>query len=92
MEKELETGAGASMWRWWPCFIGGLATPFLAEFLAHYLPRYAAAGIALFAMWIIVGFVFAISPPGRTWNFLRWSGGGALGSIVAGAAAFILHW
>jgi hypothetical protein len=77
-----------SMWRWWPCFVGGFCGPPLGRVLASWAPPHVAVGLAFFIMWVVVGLLFAVLPPKRGWSLMRWAGGGALGAIVAGALAF----
>jgi hypothetical protein len=84
------TGAD-SMWPWWPLFIGGFCGPLLAPVLVTWVPPYVAIGSAFFAMWIVVGLLFTVLPPSRNWSFVRWAGGGAVGALIAGAVAFVLH-
>ena len=90
-EQPSATGASESMWRWWPCFIGGCCAPLLAHVLVEWVPAALAGGLAFFIMWVIVGLVFTVSPPSRQWSLARWTGGGALGALVAGAVAFVAH-
>lgn len=80
-----------SMWRSWPCFIGGACAPFLAHMLLSWMPASVSVGLAFFIMWNLVGVLFTFSPPGRRWSFARWVGGGALGGLVAGVLAFLIH-
>jgi hypothetical protein len=42
-------------------------------------------------MWVVVGVIFTFSPPSTKWSFLRWTAGGALGALVAGVIAFLIH-
>ncbi len=90
--SERANDAGDSMWRWWPCFIGGFCGPLLGNFLNKWLPLHFAVGIAFFIMWVVVGLIFSILPPARKWNFMRWVLGGALGALVAGVVAFFFPW
>lgn len=85
------TNAGESMWRWWPCFIGGFCGPLLAYVLVEWMAPATAVGVAFFIMWVIVGLVFTVSPPGGRWSLARWTAGGALGALVAGALALVIH-
>ena len=85
------TNASESMWRWWPCFIGGFCGPLLAHVLTDWMPPAVAVGLAFFVMWVMVGLVFTVSPPSKQWSLARWVGGGALGALVAGALAFVIH-
>jgi hypothetical protein len=50
-----------------------------------------AVGAAFFIMWVVVGVIFTFSPPSTRWSFVRWTAGGALGALVAGAIAFLIH-
>jgi hypothetical protein len=79
------------MWRWWPCSIGGFCGPFLAFGLAAWMPPTVATGVAFFVMWVVAGVIFTFSPPSTKWSFLRWTAGGALGALVAGVIAFLIH-
>jgi len=79
------------MWRWWPCFIGGFCGPLLAHGLAAWMSPTVATGVAFFVMWVVVGVIFTFSPPSTKWSFLRWTAGGALGALVAGVIAFLIH-
>ena len=89
-EQEGGTKTADSMWRWWPCFIGGFCGPILAHFLSRWAPAYVATGIAFFVMWFVVGLLFTFSPPSRTWSLVRWTSFGALGAVVAGAVALAI--
>lgn len=80
-----------SMWPWWPCFVGGFCGPLLAHVLVRWFSPHLAVGIAFFVMWVLVGLVFTALPPNPKWSFLRWVGGGALGAVVAGTLAFLIH-
>jgi hypothetical protein len=90
-EPQSRTNGGKSIWRWWPCFIGGFCGPLLAHVLARWMSPAVAVGLAFFAMWVAVGIVFTISPPSRQWSLARWASGGALGALVAGGLAFVIH-
>ena len=89
----IETGfqPGDAMWRWWACFIGGLCGPIAAHVLVEWMPAALAVGLAVFIMWTIVGAIFTVSPPSSRWSFARWTGAGAVGGLIAGALAFIVH-
>ena len=50
-----------------------------------------AVGLAVFIMWTIVGAIFTVPPPSSRWSFARWTGAGAVGGLIAGALAFIVH-
>lgn len=65
--------------------------PSLAHFLAEWMAPAIAVRLAFFIMWAMVGLIFAVSPPSRQWSFARWVGGGALGALIAGALAFVVH-
>ena len=79
-------------WHWWPCFIGGFAGALLTHLFMDWMwPPGLALGAAFFVMWVAVGLVFLISPPGRRWSFVRWVGNGAVGSLIIGALAWIVH-
>jgi hypothetical protein len=79
-----------SMWRWWPCVIGGLCSPLLALVLARWMPSAVAFGVAVFIMWNIVSVIFSFSPPNSKWSMMRWTAWGLAGAIVAGGLAFLL--
>jgi hypothetical protein len=81
----------ASMWRWWPCFIGGFCGPLLAHGLTDWMAPAVAVGVAFFAMWVVVGVIFTFSPPSAKWSFVRWTAGGALGALIAGVIAVFAH-
>ncbi len=91
-EYEHGNQAADSLWRWWPCFIGGFCGPLLAHFLVTWVPPHVAVGTAFFIMWFIVGLLFAALPPAPSFSLVRWTSGGALGAIVAGTLAFVTHW
>jgi len=78
-----------SMWRWWPCFIGGFCGPLLADVLRDWMAPALAVGTAFFVMWVVVGVIFTFSPPSSKWSFKRWTAGGALGAFIAGGIAFV---
>lgn len=42
-----------SMWRWWPCFIGGFCGPLVAHALTAWMPPAVAVGLAFFSMWLL---------------------------------------
>lgn len=86
-----EENSSESMWRWWPCFIGGFCGPLLAHGLTAWMPGAVAVGLAFFIMWVLVGLVFTVSPPGRKWRFARWTAAGGVGALLAGALAFVVH-
>jgi hypothetical protein len=90
-EKLSGTKASDSMWRWWPCFIGGFCGPLLAHVLVEWMPSAVAVGVAFFIMWVIVGLVFTVSPPSTRWSLARWTAGGALGALMAGTLALVVH-
>jgi hypothetical protein len=90
-EQPRRTNGGESMWRWWPCFIAGFCGPLLAHVLAEWMRPAVSVGLAFFIMWVVVGLVFTLSPPSRQWSFVRWTGGGALGALVAGTLAYLAH-
>lgn len=79
------------MWRWWPCFVGGFCGPLLARVLSAWVPLYAATAAAFFLMWVVVGLIFTVLPPGPKWSLTRWIAGGGVGALVAGALAFVVH-
>ena len=83
--------ASDSMWRWWPCFVGGFCSPLLGHVFVGWISPHLAAGLAFFVMWVVVGLVFLAVPPSGNWSFVKWTGGGALGAVIAGALAFVLH-
>jgi hypothetical protein len=89
---EHSSKADDSMWRWWPCFLGGSCAPLLADVLVRWLSPHLAVGIAFFIMWVAVGLVFTALPPNPKTSFVRWIGGGGLGAVVAGVLAFFVHW
>ncbi len=89
---EQTSKADDSIWRWWPCFMGGFCAPLLGNFLNRWLPLYLAVGVAFFIMCLIVGLIFSRMPPNPKWNFVRWIGGGALGAVVGGVIAFLFPW
>ena len=90
-EEPSEANGSESMWRWWPCFIGGFCGPLLAHALTGWMAPAVAVGLAFFIMWVLVGLVFTVSPPSRKWSLTRWTAGGAVGALVAGALAFVVH-
>jgi len=90
-EQPTAVNDGQSMWRWWPCLVGGFCGPLLAHVLVAWFPLPVAVGLASFVIWVIVGVVFTVSPPSTRWNFMRWTAGGALGSLVAGLLALVIH-
>jgi hypothetical protein len=86
-----DTNSRDSMWRWWPCFIGGFCAPILAHLFVKWIPPSMAVGLAFLAMWVIVGIVFTMSPPTRRWSFVRWAAGGVLGALAVGVVAWIVR-
>ena len=80
-------GGGDSVWRWWPCFVGGFCGPLLAPVLVRWLAPSVAVGFAFFIMWFVVGLIFTVSPPMTRWSLARWAGAGAVGAIIAGVLA-----
>lgn len=86
-----EKKGGDSMWRWWPCFIGGFCGPLLANVLESWLSPGVAVGSSFFIMWLLVGLIFTVSPPSRTWRLARWAAGGAVGAVVAGVLTAVAH-
>ena len=83
--------ASDSMWRWWPCFIGGFCGPLLAHPLTAWLSPALAVAVAFFFMWVVVGVIFTFSPPSTKWSFARWIAGGAVGAVIAGVIALATH-
>ena len=89
-EQLSETDSGDSMWRWWPCFIGGFCGPLISRVLTTWMPPPLALGSAFFIMWVLVGLVFTVSPPSRKWSLARWTAGGAVGALVLVALDFVV--
>lgn len=90
MTTRLPNGS-ESMWRWWPCFIGGFISPLLARGLTDWMSPAVAVGLAFFVMWVVVGLIFTFSPPSAKWSFVRWTAGGSIGALIAGGIAFLMH-
>ena len=91
VEESVRSNGSGSMWRWWPCFIGGFCGPLLAHALTDWMSPALAVGVAFFVMWVVVGVVFTFSPPSSKWSLVGWTAGGALGALIAGGLAFLMH-
>lgn len=90
-EESDRSNATESMWRWWPCFIGGSCSPLLAHVLTDWMSPAVAVGVAFFAMWVVVGVIFTFSPPSPRWSLVRWTAGGFVGALLAGMLALLVH-
>ena len=89
--ENTEASTSESTWRWWPCFVGGSCGPLLERVFVKWMALSLAVGLAFFTMWFIVGVVFSVSPPSQRWSLLRWTGGGAVGAVIAGVLALAFH-
>jgi hypothetical protein len=91
MGSKSDENTDESMWRWWPCFVGGFCGPLLAHVLVRWVAASLAVGLAFFIMWLVVGLIFSVSPPSTRWSLARWAGGGEVGAIIAAVLAMAFH-